>query len=87
AEVSNLPSRVIENLFWFGRYAERAELSLRLMRTIFKQLNGIEPFPPESRDVLLTAMSQLTGCLPGFTEDAELLENPNDELAALVIDA
>ncbi|QSX33614.1 circularly permuted type 2 ATP-grasp protein [Shewanella avicenniae] len=86
AEVSNLPSRVIENLFWFGRYAERAELSLRLMRTIFKQLNGIEPFPPESRDVLLTAMSQLTGCLPGFTEDPELLENPNDELAALVID-
>ncbi|MDF0533481.1 circularly permuted type 2 ATP-grasp protein [Shewanella sp. A32] len=86
AQVTNLPSRVIENLFWFGRYAERAEISLRLMRTIFKQLNGVEPLPSETRDLLLQAMSQVTGCLPGFTDSEELLENPNDELAALVID-
>ncbi|GGY99381.1 circularly permuted type 2 ATP-grasp protein [Shewanella fodinae] len=86
AQVTNLPSRVIENLFWFGRYAERAEVSLRLMRTIFKQLNGVEPLPPESRNILLQALSQVTGCLPGFTENEELLEHPNDELAALVTD-
>lgn len=87
AQVANLPSRVIENLFWFGRYAERAEMSLRLMRTIFKQLNGIDHFPTESREVLLGAMSELTGSLPGFQDDPELIENPNDELAALVVDA
>ncbi|WP_082866119.1 circularly permuted type 2 ATP-grasp protein [Marinomonas gallaica] len=87
AEAANLPSRVIENLFWFGRYAERAEMSLRLMRTIFKQLNGIDIFPTESRKVLLCAMSDISGSLPGFHDQPELLENPNDELAALVVDS
>lgn len=86
AEQSNLPSRVVENLFWFGRYAERAEISLRLMRTVFKQLNGIDPLPVESRDVLLKALSKQTGCMPGFTaKDTELLEKPNQELADLVV--
>ncbi|MBJ7549749.1 circularly permuted type 2 ATP-grasp protein [Marinomonas ostreistagni] len=87
AQAANLPSRVVENLFWFGRYAERAEMSLRLMRTIFKQLNGIDRFPTESREVLLGAMSEITGSLPGFQDQPELIENPNDELAALVVDA
>lgn len=86
AQVANLPSRVIENLFWFGRYAERAEMSLRLMRTIFKQLNGIDHFPIESREVLLGAMSEISGSQPGFIEQPELLMQPNDELAALVSD-
>lgn len=86
ALVTNLPSRVIENLFWFGRYAERAEMSLRLMRTIFKQLNGVEYFDPESREVLLGAISHITGALPGFSENPALCQNPNKELAALVTD-
>jgi uncharacterized circularly permuted ATP-grasp superfamily protein/uncharacterized alpha-E superfamily protein len=87
AQQTNLPSRVIENLFWFGRYAERAEISLRLMRTIFKQLNGIDTLPQESRDVLLKAITYQTGSLPGFAgESDELRENPNTELAALVTD-
>ncbi len=30
-----LPSRSAENLFWVGRYAERAEFTARLLRTIF----------------------------------------------------
>ncbi len=37
----SMPSRVVENLFWFGRYAERAESSLRLIRTVFEELNSI----------------------------------------------
>lgn len=86
AQAANLPSRVIENLFWFGRYTERAEMSLRLMRTIFKQLNGIDHFPTESREVLLGALSEISGSLPGFHDQPELIENPNDELAALVVD-
>lgn len=85
--VMNLPSRVIENLFWFGRYAERAEMSLRLMRTIFQQLNGVEYFPPESREVLLSALTHITGCYPGFIDKPELLDHPNKELTALVIDS
>lgn len=85
AEQANLPSRVIDNLFWFGRYAERAEMSLRLMRTLFKQFNGFEPLPEESRTLLLTAISRQTGCLPGFTvNDQALWENPEHELAEIV---
>ncbi|TDO97379.1 circularly permuted type 2 ATP-grasp protein [Marinomonas balearica] len=84
---SNLPSRVIENLFWFGRYMERAEVSLRLMRTFFKQMNGVEPLPKESRDILLKAISLQTGCLPGFVQgDSSMFEEPNDELASLICD-
>lgn len=37
----NLPSRVIENLFWFGRYAERAEMSLRLIRILSSSLTAL----------------------------------------------
>ncbi|MFG5410875.1 circularly permuted type 2 ATP-grasp protein [Piscinibacter sakaiensis] len=29
---ANLPSRAAENLFWFGRYGERAEVAARLLR-------------------------------------------------------
>jgi uncharacterized circularly permuted ATP-grasp superfamily protein/uncharacterized alpha-E superfamily protein len=32
-----LPSRAADNLFWFGRYLERAEATLRLVRTLVTQ--------------------------------------------------
>ncbi len=35
-----LPSRVAENLFWFGRYFERAESIARLLRTTMTRLAG-----------------------------------------------
>ncbi|MDO6739520.1 alpha-E domain-containing protein, partial [Wenyingzhuangia sp. 2_MG-2023] len=35
ADLISLPSRVVENLFWMGRYAERAEAALRILRTAF----------------------------------------------------
>ncbi len=86
AQHGNLSSRVVENFFWFGRYAERAELSIRLMRVLFKQLNGIEELSPSARIILLKAISLQTNCLPGFVEgDAELFENPEAELADLVV--
>lgn len=37
---SNLPSRVADNLFWLGRYAERTEDSIRLMRSMILRLAG-----------------------------------------------
>ena len=37
---SNLPSRVADNLFWLGRYAERAENSVRLFRSMVLRLAG-----------------------------------------------
>ena len=36
----NLASRVADNLFWLGRYAERAENSIRLFRSMILRLSG-----------------------------------------------
>lgn len=35
---TDLPSRVADNLFWLGRYAERAENSARLLRTLMNRV-------------------------------------------------
>ncbi len=37
---SDLPSRVADNLFWLGRYAERAESTIRLFRSLLLRLAG-----------------------------------------------
>src|SRR5205814_675858 len=37
---SHVPSRVVENLFWLGRYAERLEDTTRLLRTVLSRLAG-----------------------------------------------
>ena len=37
---NNLPSRVADNLFWLGRYAERAECTARLLRSSLVRLNS-----------------------------------------------
>lgn len=82
---TNLPSRVIENLFWMGRYAERAESNMRLMRTVFMQMNGIDPLPEQSKNLLLQSLSQQTNCLPGFMDEAKLI-NPDQELIDIILD-
>ena len=40
AAPSQVPSRVVENLFWLGRYAERLEDTTRLLRTALGRLAG-----------------------------------------------
>jgi len=37
---SDLPSRVADNLLWLGRYLERAEGQVRLLRSVFRRLSG-----------------------------------------------
>jgi len=37
---SDLPSRVADNLLWLGRYLERAECRIRLLRSIFRRVTG-----------------------------------------------
>jgi uncharacterized circularly permuted ATP-grasp superfamily protein/uncharacterized alpha-E superfamily protein len=83
----SLPSRVVENLYWLGRYAERAEASMRLLRTVFVLLNGEDPISPEAQRILLQTVSQLTYTLPGFLEATpEQLANPEAELLQIVQD-
>ncbi len=37
---TDLPSRVADNLLWLGRYLERAEGLIRLLRSIYRRLSG-----------------------------------------------
>jgi len=87
-EQNNLPSRVVENMFWLGRYAVRAEFALRLLRTVFVQLNNTQNLSKESYRTILLAVTQVTETFPGFqAENSILFANPEAELISIVIDA
>jgi uncharacterized circularly permuted ATP-grasp superfamily protein/uncharacterized alpha-E superfamily protein len=45
---TNLSSRVVEDLYWFGRYCERCDATARLLRVALGQL--LEDAPADSRD-------------------------------------
>jgi hypothetical protein len=40
AVAPEVPSRIAEQLFWVGRYAERIELATRLLRVTLRCLSG-----------------------------------------------
>ncbi len=83
----SLPSRVVENLYWMGRYAERAETSLRLLRTVFMLLNGEERVGRNARHILLQTVTRVTATAPGFINASEqLLANPDEELLRVITD-
>ncbi len=85
----NLPSRAVENLFWLGRYAERAETSARLLRTVFLQLNSTLQLPKDARHLMLTAVTDVTNTQPGFRgpEAAKLFDAPEQELLSVILDS
>lgn len=83
----SLPSRVVENLYWMGRYAERAEASLRLLRTVFVLLHGEDPITANARKILLETVSDITATRPSFkTASAALLAAPDEELLRIIRD-
>jgi uncharacterized circularly permuted ATP-grasp superfamily protein/uncharacterized alpha-E superfamily protein len=83
----SLPSRVVENLFWMGRYAERAEASLRMLRTVFMLINGEQPISKESQRIILHSVTAITGTQPGFfSADSDQLANPEEELLLIIKD-
>ncbi|PSS57532.1 circularly permuted type 2 ATP-grasp protein [Pseudomonas sp. BBP2017] len=62
-----LPSRVVENLFWFGRYCERCDASARLLRIILtRYLDGDDPLALQAAVTLAAELSLLPqqGTLP-----------------------
>jgi len=81
-----LPSRVVENLFWCGRYTERAEAALRLVRTVFTKLHEEDDMSLQSRSLLLRAVTQLTCTFPGFMDEKTLARRPENELLSVVLD-
>ena len=87
-QTSDLPSRVVENLFWLGRYSERAEAGMRLLRTVFIQLNSTGVLPENVRDLLLKAVTQVTTTYPGFNgPSGASLAKPEDELLSVILDS
>jgi len=91
--LGSLPSRAAENLFWAGRYAERAEATARLLRSIlanFIEFNEFrDPDDRRSLDHLLQALTRVTSTYPGFIGEgaAEKLADPRAELMSLTSDA
>lgn len=90
---SAVSSRVADNLFWIGRYAERAEGLVRLLRiTIFKFAERADyPLSKATSSCLrslLEALTNQTQSFPGFVgADAdERLRNPIPELLSLITD-
>lgn len=87
---SDLPSRVADNLYWLGRYVERAEGLTRLLRGMLVRLtetSGLSDAPELS--LLLRSVTLVSECFPGFVGDgAELhLPAPEDELHSVIHDA
>ena len=81
------PCRVVENLYWMGRYAERTEAALRLLRTVLVQLNSTYHMPEQTQQLLLRTVTQLTSTFPGFTvSDPAVKIQPETELLAVILD-
>jgi uncharacterized circularly permuted ATP-grasp superfamily protein/uncharacterized alpha-E superfamily protein len=88
----SIGGRTAENLFWLGRYAERAEQSTRLLRHVYGRYNealqeGDGPVR-KSLELLLGAVTHLTATYPGFLGEAfaERRKQTEAELYALIAD-
>jgi uncharacterized circularly permuted ATP-grasp superfamily protein/uncharacterized alpha-E superfamily protein len=87
-----LPSRAADNLFWAGRYVERAEGTARLLRAIYqlrrevRDANGGKTISYLQN--LLRALTHVTGTYPGFVDKGakQLLAKPRPELRSLLLD-
>jgi uncharacterized circularly permuted ATP-grasp superfamily protein/uncharacterized alpha-E superfamily protein len=78
---SDLPSRVAECLFWLGRYAERAEHAIRLLRSVVARLTDRETTDPHEVSALLRVLVELKMLPKRFAEHAPLRELEEDMLS------
>jgi uncharacterized circularly permuted ATP-grasp superfamily protein/uncharacterized alpha-E superfamily protein len=84
-----VPGRVADDLFWLGRYGERAEALARLLREVLLRLLAADRASIDGTvPLLLRAVTQQSETYPGFVgEDAESrLAAPEAELLQLVLD-
>ncbi|MFO0949832.1 MAG: circularly permuted type 2 ATP-grasp protein [Isosphaeraceae bacterium] len=85
----DLPSRAADDLFWLGRYAERVEGAVRLLRGILVRLtekSGLVEVP--ELPSLLRALTNQTATHPGFLGFGaeERIAAPEAELRAVMFD-
>ena len=81
AEPGGLPRRTAENLFWLGRYLERAMAGLSLLRLLLERLTDGITAPP----ALVQALARLTGQLLQPVDEAGA--SPLPRLHAQLCDA
>ncbi len=84
--------RVTEDMFWMGRYAERAEDTARMLRAVNDRWADFHNSPEQSGAaalaVLLTTLTRVTATAPGFEGiDAHTrFAGRTDELIAVILD-
>jgi uncharacterized circularly permuted ATP-grasp superfamily protein/uncharacterized alpha-E superfamily protein len=86
---NDLPSRVADNLYWLGRDVERAEGSVRLLRSIVLRLSSeSDPANLPELPLLLRALSEQGQIRPEFVVHAAGKETPlvDRELLAFIFD-
>jgi uncharacterized circularly permuted ATP-grasp superfamily protein/uncharacterized alpha-E superfamily protein len=80
---NNLPSRLADNFFWLGRYAERADATARLLRSAFSR------FTPENTAGALPQLAPIlqTLKLPGEQAESEVVAPVSEsDLWSMVFD-
>ncbi|MBC7780802.1 MAG: circularly permuted type 2 ATP-grasp protein, partial [Proteobacteria bacterium] len=86
-----LSSRAADNLFWLGRYVERAEGTARLLRTILQKYDEAQQYAGSEHsqclDTLLRSLTHFTATYPGFMAEDAQLQRPDEELLAVACDA
>jgi len=84
--------RVIEDMFWLGRYAERAEDTARLLRAVNDRWadfhNSPEQHGAAALAVLLRTLTEVTGTAPGFADvhAGTRFTSRSPELLSLLLD-
>ncbi|MBV8032497.1 MAG: circularly permuted type 2 ATP-grasp protein, partial [Betaproteobacteria bacterium] len=81
---SNLSSRVVENLFWLGRYSERCDATARLLRIALGRFGDNVPGDDDerARPVVLELLRRAGMLVGGATSDTEL----STALRAAIVD-
>jgi uncharacterized circularly permuted ATP-grasp superfamily protein/uncharacterized alpha-E superfamily protein len=78
---TQLASRTVENLFWYGRYSERCDNTARLMRRSFDGLVGLTPDKRSAEWPTLVALCQFNEIL------SEKVKPADDNIEALLLKA
>ena len=71
---TNLSSRVVENLYWFGRYCERCDATARLLRVALARLVDDIPGDDARARPVIVALLRRAGVLPAGEREPNDLE-------------
>lgn len=84
-----VPGRVADNLFWVGRYSERAESGARVLREVLRRVLDLDAAPHDPHlPALLRALTTVMMTYPGFVGPGgdERIADPAAELRAVLFD-